>query len=430
MLDLGRLRDLMEAGLLSPTTSRGKYVHWDKLRHYKPPAGFALEEWWGAMKMARSSTFRPLPLKDKSGGPFFVGSPDELQRRTSEIDRDFSGRMTFPEELRNAATRDRYMVSALIEEAITSSQLEGAATTTPVAREMLRSRRKPGTSGERMIWNNFQAMEFVREHQQEALTPELVCAIHSVVTEGSLPESESGVLRVTDDIVVRYTDETVVHEPPPHDQLEARMEAMCRFANETEPGFYLHPVVRAILLHFWLGYDHPFSDGNGRTARALTYWSLLHSGYWLSQYVSISQVLRKAPARYTTAYLHSETDGNDATYFVLYQLEVIQRGITALHEYVREKAEAMARTRRLIHRSKDFNHRQLALLGHALGNPDATYTVRSHANSHRVTRQTARTDLNALAEGGYLEAMPAGRGKRYQPAPDLEARLRGSGHKA
>ena len=54
---------------------------------------------------------------------------------------------------------DRYVIRSLMEEAITSSQLEGAATTHQVALDMLRTGRRPETRDERMIGNNFQAMK-------------------------------------------------------------------------------------------------------------------------------------------------------------------------------------------------------------------------------------------------------------------------------
>jgi Fic family protein len=63
----------------------------------------------------------------------------------------------------------------------------------------------------------------------------------------------------------------VFHTPPPAAELPARLEAMCDFANSKTPDTFIHPVVRGIFLHFWLAYDHPFVDGNGRTARALFY---------------------------------------------------------------------------------------------------------------------------------------------------------------
>ena len=122
----------------------------------------------------------------------------------------------------------------------------------------------------------------------------------------------------------------VLHEPPPAASLPQRLERLCAFANAIDGEPFVHPVIRAILLHYMVGYDHPFVDGNGRTARALFYWSLARSGYWRMEYVSISRLLRQAPAQYSRAYLHSEADDNDTTYFILHQLSIIKRAIEAL----------------------------------------------------------------------------------------------------
>ena len=112
----------------------------------------------------------------------------------------------------------------------------------------------------------------------------------------------------------------IFHDPPPAEQLDERMAAMCDFANGKIPNHFIHPVVRAIILHFWLAYDHPFVDGNGRTARALFYWLMLRNNYWLFEFISISQIIRKAPIKYGRAFLYTETDDNDLTYFILYHL--------------------------------------------------------------------------------------------------------------
>lgn len=425
MQDPAAWQRVIDQGLYLQTTSNGKYVHWDKLRRLEAPEGLTHEQWWAVLKLARIPGLKPFSMTDKHGAPFVVGTPEPLLRRTSEIDRDLRGWAHLPEELADASARDQFMVSALIEEAITSSQLEGASTTTAVAKDMLRKKRAPRDRSEQMIANNFAAMELVREVAHLPLSPALVCAIHESVTEGTLEdEGHAGVLRSSDDVVVQEGN-TVLHRPPKAAELERRMRAMCDFANEKKPKQYLHPAVRAALLHFWLAYDHPFQDGNGRTARALCYWSFLHSGYELFQFVSISQILKRAPARYARAYLHSETDGNDATYFVLHQLDVIQKGILALHEYLRTKARSQERTRSLLRESVDFNHRQLALLTNALANPDARYTVRSHSNSHRVTRQTARTDLAKLVAQGLLQEVRVGRRRIYSPVPDLDNRVSG-----
>jgi Fic family protein len=80
--------------------------------------------------------------------------------------------------------------------------------------------------------------------------------------------------------------------PLANPDLPERMRALCAFANmRTGVDGFVHPIVRAIILHFMLAYDHPYVDGNGRTARALFYWSALKDGYWLIEYVSISRII-------------------------------------------------------------------------------------------------------------------------------------------
>ena len=138
-------------------------------------------------------------------------------------------------------------------------------------------------------------------------------------------------------------------------------------------------MVRAILVHFWLAYDHPFVDGNGRTARALFYWVMAREGYWLCEYVSISRILKKARVQYARAFLYTETDDNDATYFILYQLGVLTRAIRDLHAYLDRKAAEVREVEDLVRRSTalraELNPRQLDLLTHALKHTNAEFTV-------------------------------------------------------
>ena len=207
---------------------------------------------------------------------------------------------------------------------------------------------------------------------------------------------------------------------------------MVRFANaengaDTPHGNrFLHPVIRAIMLHFWLAHDHPFADGNGRTARALFYWAMLRRGYWMFEFLSISRFLKAAPVQYAQAFLHTETDASDATYFIVHQVDVIQRALDALDRYLQLKAAQAARIDRLLRRRTDLNHRQLALLAHAVRHPDWEYTTRSHMTSHDVVYATARADLFRLAELSLLERQKRGRKLNvFRAPPDLEARIRG-----
>lgn len=406
-----------------------EYLHWDKVRYSKPPDGLTHEEWWLALKVARTGMQREVPLRDKKGAPFTYALPDEALILLHEIDRYASGQIQMSEAVTNPATRDRYIVNSLMEEAITSSQLEGASTTRQVAKEMIRSGRAPRDKSEKMIANNYEAMLLARSWRDQKLTPELVLELHRTATDGTLDDPESaGRLQRSDDdrIGVFDSQDNLLHAPPPASELEDRLAQMCEFANgEIGNEVYIHPVARAIILHFWLGYDHPFEDGNGRTARAVFYWSMLSQNYWLTEFLSISRILKNAPSQYARSFLLTETDDNDLTYFLLYQLNVISRSIRNLHDYLRTKMAEIRDVKVLLSRSvADFNQRQLALLTQATQGDSGFFSIASHARSHRVSMETSRKDLHELEGRGLLRREKQGKAYVYFPVDDIVDRLR------
>ena len=415
---LGELLSLMQKSLL-----QRNYFHWDKLRRYPAPEGFTHREWWLALKMSR--TGKPIGLKDKKGKPFAFSVPGLVMEELHQIDLGSGGLVSVPEPMTNPHTRDRYLVSSLMEEAITSSQLEGAVTTRDVAKEMIRTGRKARDTSEQMILNNFAVMQKIRALKVSALTPELVFQIHRLVTEKTLEDpTAAGRFRHEDEERVVADDfGTVFHDPPVAGELPARLEAMCAFANAETPDFFVHPAVRAIVLHFWLAYDHPFVDGNGRTARALFYWAMLHRGYWLFEFISISKILKKAPAKYGRSFLYTETDDNDLTYFLIAQTQVIRRAVLELHEYLERKKTEVKMVESQMRALDCFNHRQVEIIRHALKHPDQRYTIAGHQNSHQISYMTARSDLVDLGNQGILNQKTQGKLRIFLAPADLQERL-------
>lgn len=309
------------------------YVHWDKLRQ---------------------------PLTSPDGLPFSYSLPDAVLRHLHRVDQRCGGEVAMDEVVTSQREAgQRFLVNSLMEEAIRSSQLEGATTSRKVAKEMLRTGRRPRNRSEQMIANNYRAR-------------------------------------------------------------------LCAFANEGEDGErFIHPVARAILLHFWLAYDHPFEDGNGRTARILFFWAMQKRGYWLIEHLPISPILRKAPALYTRAFMETETDGGDTT-FLIHQLKTIERALSEHDAYLQRKIAEVRGLERLLQDADGLNHRQLALLTDAVRHSDSVYSFDSHATSHRVTHETARADLGGLARRDLLIRRRRGRKHVFEPAPDLPERLRES----
>ena len=408
-------------------TVAGKYLHWDKLRYRDPPEGLTLPQWWLGLKMHRMALARAIPLRDKAGQAFTFGPVDPLPERLHALDFSAGGTIRMPEPVANPAAKRQYLVRSLIEEAFTSSQLEGAGTTRERAKEMIRKGQPPRNRGERMVLNNYRTMEHILQLRDEPLTKEVVFEIQRRVTEQTLDDpSTAGRFRKGDEyrVVAAPFDDVVYHEPPDAGELERRMELMCAFANGAAPEGFIHPAIRSMILHFWLAYDHPFFDGNGRTARALFYWSMLRHGYWLFEFVSISSVILKGPMQYERAFLEAETDENDLTYFLLYHAEVIARAVDELHAYIQRKTGQLRAAEAALRGAPGLNHRQRALIVAALRQPAESVTVESHRRTHGVVTQTARTDLMDLVARGLLRMEKRGRAFHFLPAPDLEERLR------
>lgn len=427
--------------LLLTTLDDDRYLHWDDLRRRNPPAELSTEQWWALLKLRRMGNLRPLPLTDVADQQFSWNPTDKVMELVHFVDLWAGGLigLTQPDTgdvgsaasvIANRETQGQYLMSSLINEATTSSQLEGASTTREVAQDMLVSKRKPRDQSERMILNNFLTMQRVGELRDEPLTPALVFELHRLVTCDTLADADAaGRFRRDDEaIVISNNDDQILHRPPPAATLAKRLALLCDFANGKSPTGFMHPAVRAITLHFWLAYDHPFVDGNGRTARALFYWSMLRAGYWLFEYISISEVILRAPAKYGRAFLLTESDNNDLTYFVLHQLDVIREALETLKRFITRKADDVRVLDTTLRGAVDrFNHRQRELLGHALRHPTQVYTIAGHQARQAVVYQTARTDLLSLADAGLFTKGESGNKLVFRPAPDLARRLKALG---
>jgi len=404
----------------------GRYRHWDSLRLQTPPPGLDHPRWWLAVKLARASSYQNLPLRNGRGEPFRLAMDDVVWRLLQRIDAAAFGDLGRSPQLVERRTREALLFRQSVDEAVASSRIEGAPLTRHDAVDLVRENRPPRSVGECMILSNARAMSHVRAVAHLPLTPAMVLELHDRMTDGALDPPECGRLR-RDGERVHVHDQAggILHTPPPAVELPGRLEALCAFANSDDPD--LHPVVRAVLIHFQLAYDHPFTDGNGRVARALFTWSLLNRGYGLGEFLSTSRILEQDPSRYTRAFLYVESDDDDTTYFVLNQLEAMLTAVDDLAEYLDWKPRELRRVGRLIEdaapHGDGLNHRQLDVVRHALDNPGHIYTFAAHRRTHGVSYQTARTDLLGMAEHGVLERAKRGKMFVFAVPRDLENRL-------
>ncbi|MHB8164004.1 MAG: Fic family protein [Methanoregula sp.] len=393
-----------------------EYIHWDDLRRKKIP--FDPIVFWFVIRTIRSTKYREIKIGNEKF-PFY--SPETFQKQLHRIDKASPASFDwlfgeFPSE----ANKKQYLANSLMEEAIASSQLEGAATTRPEAKKILREGRKPKNTSERMIVNNYQTIRRLKELRDQPLSRELILEIHHEITRGTLEsEADETEFRTCDDIVVsNKADPTkIYHYPPECKKIPAMMDDLIAFANSDDE--FIHPIVKAIIIHFLIGYIHPFNDGNGRTARALFYWFALKHHYDLLEYISISRIFVHAPAQYARAYLLTETDSNDMTYFIDFNIQIIGRALEDLKQYIIRKKQEESASLHLVEQIPDLSFRQAEILRDFIRYPTRYYTISEIAGKYKVSLPTARTDLLLLEEKGKL--------KKYQDGKRQVFMYRGEG---
>ncbi len=377
------------------------YKYWDKAKYLNAPEGMTAEDIWLLAKMKRS--FTPYWI---SIGPYkfswFLNS--QLNELIHAFDLNIGGNLgaqgIIPKE-----DKQKYLLNSIMEEAIASSQIEGAVTSRRLAKEMLRKSIPPRNKSEQMIYNNYQTIQRILEIKDEVLTEKNLLEIHLLVSKGTMMKAEEGAFRTTNDVhVVDVTDGTVVHTPPQAETLPGLMIELYDFFNNEGQKPFIHPIIKACVIHFLIGFIHPFADGNGRTARALFYWYLLRKGYWLTEYMSISRLILRSKAQYARAFQYAEIDENDLTYFIKYQLRTMKLAFDDLREYIKRKIEEKRQLAELI-QIPGINDRQALIVKWYNEEPYASMSVREIQNRLGISNQTARNDLNHLKTKGFLKAI-------------------------
>jgi Fic family protein len=398
------------------TKANQKYLHWEKFRYQPMPAGASPELAWAFLKVTRLGNREVLPLKDEKGNVFSIFLTKEHLKGLSYIDTYTSGIIATKEQFPSGQQKDQLIISGLMEEAISSSQIEGANTTRKAAKAMIELKRQPKNTDERMIFNNYVAMMHLEDWKKRRLDDGFLLELHRVLTKETMDDpADEGRFRVDGDQVVVQDKLTgnVVHTPPNAEDAATLLKQLYAFANNDDDENYIHPFVKASILHFCLAYIHPFVDGNGRSARALFYWYLIKKDYWMFKFLPISLQIKKKNSRpaYDRAFQFVETDEGDLTYFLSYKIKLATSAIEDFIKYLERKEREATQLKQKLLTNDEINHRQLDVIELLQRNPHADVDVESHKERHKVVYQTARTDLLGLASKGILRQAKVG--KKY-----------------
>jgi len=383
--------------ILSPATGRiaenfnKRYLHWTEVK-FRDTSDIDPDIVWTRMKLSRKDSAHVLNF-----GSFQIqyNITNDIQRQLHRIDTLPSTGYLIIDPL-YPRMYDEFSINCIMEESIASSQIEGADTSSDCAKNILRKNSKPQNLSERMIVNNYRAMQTVVSKKDETLTKDLILDIHRYVTYGTIDNEYSGKFRTDNNIVVSDpSDGTIYYTPIDSNEIESAIDSLCTFINNDEE--FIHPVIKGIILHFMIAFIHPFQDGNGRVARTLFYWYMLGKGYSHIEYLSVSKYIKSHRGRYSDAYQLSETDDNDITYFLKFNLDVIEEAIDNLPDIIDNFSSDFD----LDTMNLDINHRQKNIISYMI-NEKQNISVEYIMNRYGVSKNTARSDIRKLIESGIL----------------------------
>lgn len=404
--------------LHSPVDKKGRYLPFDEL-YRRFPKALDPQLAWSVVRDARRNQRTQLAPSNQSLSSFDYFSSPVIQKATLQVEKDTSlASLELMAQQLGEGESFKYVLENLVKnEAISSSQLEGAATTTRVARDFLLNERQPESLSEKMILGNFRLMQAVWAEKDKPLSLELIKKLHHIGMSGIDDEKyQPGQLRKTDDVVVVDASGQIVHTPPLAKELEQRLEFVVSWFNNCEPSTSVPAFVIATALHFSVGFEHPFHDGNGRLARALFYWVMFKYGYSAFRYISISALLNEAPVQYGKSYIYTETDEMDMTYFIEYQSKITSRAIDQFLQDFSEMVEKYQGFKQQLATSKFYaqaneNQRAVIMLVHNIGIKKVTANwVQGMMD---CSYNTAASILNGLTKIGIFERSKVGREWHY-----------------
>lgn len=222
---------------------------------------------------------------------------------------------------------------------------------------------------------------------------------------GAYRDDKNGVMQVVSGAVGH---EKVHYEAPSAEILPVEMERLINFINnDTKTDL----VIKAGIVHLWFVIIHPFEDGNGRIARALTDLLLARSENSSNRFYSMSSQIKKERKSYYDVLQLTQKDSVDITLWLNWFLRNM---ITAINDSddllndVLKKAEFWS-----INKSVPFNERQIKILNKMLNDFEGNLTTQKWAKICNCSHDTANRDITDLINKNILIKQGAARATHY-----------------
>jgi len=369
--------------------SHKRYLTLEEIRHRLKKNK---QEFSDLKKTIESTRFvQALPFSIKSIDKLFWYFPsDSINKKCHQIEN--IGTKIFDHIERVDTYKEEFIKNATIEEAIMSAIYEGANSTRAKAKKLIAEEKQPKNKDEWMIVNNYLSMRWIKKNTNRAVDLDLIREIHEIVTKNTLVGDDANYIgKFRDDVV--YVGET--HEGVKYENIEESLREVISLTTDNQR--YIHPIIRGILLHYFIGYVHPFFDGNGRTARTLFYFKAIKNKYKFVELLSISAHLKNHGKRYERAFENAVIHNGDMTYFVDFCLDSLLEAIKQVERKLKYLAAVAEHGQKL-----GLGGTQISLLQKMALNKFVSISIEEYSKSISRSREVARQELKELLKLQFL----------------------------
>lgn len=239
--------------------------------------------------------------------------------------------------------------------------------------------------------------------------------IHKTTVYNIVPEDEAGVLRTTQVVIREEGTGEVIFKPPPFVEVPYLLEDFFAWLNSKETKD-LHPVLKAGIAHYVLVAIHPFTEGNGRTARAFATLVLLRENYDLKRFFALEEHFDQDAARYYEAFalVDKQTPNigqRDLTPWLEYFTEVVAVELVKIKEKVK-KLSLDTRLKVKVGEQVALTERQIRLVEFLSDAGSATMRELKPVLP-MVSEDTILRDLRDLMNKGIIKKQGSTKASRY-----------------
>lgn len=313
-------------------------------------------------------------------------------------------------------------LNALTEETVKSSAIEGEELNPESVRSSLARRMGLKAAGTHPADRNVEGIVEMTldatQHYDSPLTGERVFAWHAAL----YPTGRSGMRKIKTgawreggmEAVSGPEGKQKVHfEAPAADQLEAEMKRFLAWFEDKKA--VSEPLIKTGLAHLYFVTIHPFEDGNGRIARAITEMSLSRLEESAQRFYSMSSQIREERKAYYAILESTQKGSLDVTEWLVWFLDCLGRAIARAKTLTAAVLEKDAFWRRLKEENVEVSERQREIINRLLDGFEGKLTTEKWAKLTKVSHDTALRDIQDLIRKGILaQEISGGRSTAYR----------------